>query len=94
MGYAFIMGGNPDPFRVREPPPTAGRPRFDGKEATLTIGFMLTEWLGAQGGSAAALAGFPLLAAMLLHVRRAHRLERSRARRELRREARTQRHHR
>ena len=84
----------PRPLQGSGPPATAGHPRFDGKDATLTIGSMLTEWLGALGGSAAALAGFLLLAAMLLHVRRATGLEHSRARRQLRRQARPQRHHR
>ncbi len=54
------------------------------KDATLTIGSMLVEWLGAQGGGVATLAGFFLLAAVLLQARRANRLERSRVPRHLR----------
>ena len=56
----------------------------DGKDATLTIGSTLLQWVGALGGDAAMLAGFLLLAAVLLQARRTKRLEQSRVMGQLR----------
>ena len=48
------------------------------------MGPTLLQWVGAQGGGVATLAGFLLLAAVLLQARRTKRLEQSRVRGQLR----------
>jgi hypothetical protein len=48
------------------------------------MGPTLVQWVGAQGGGVATLAGFLLLAAVLLQASRTKRLEQSRVRGQLR----------